>query len=108
MLQKFLIKMLIGIVLVCIVNIGVYNYGPTIVCINATVQKGRMEKVYKDLQTHPSFKMIQNVSTVDTINNNIRLTFFVYNNTIWENCEEVLYFMVQSKDYSSIDYSIEH
>ncbi|MVT12062.1 hypothetical protein [Chitinophaga tropicalis] len=67
-----------------------------------------MEKVYKDLQAHPSFKKIQNVSAVDTISNNIRLTFFVYNNTIWENCEEVLYFMVQNKDYSSIDYSIEH
>lgn len=108
MLQKFLIKVLIGIVLVCIVNIGVYNYGPAIVCINATVKKGRMEKVYKDLQAHPSFGKIQNVSAVDTIDNNIRLTFFVYNNTIWENCEEVLYFMVQNSDYSSIDYSIEH
>ncbi|SEW40557.1 hypothetical protein SAMN05428988_5323 [Chitinophaga sp. YR573] len=107
MLQRLLIKAITGIVLAsCIINLNAYNYGSAVVYIEATSENGDMRKIYKDLRAQLSFKMIQNVSSIDTTDNSITLTFFVYNDIILERCEEVLHFMKKNRDYSRIDYYI--
>ncbi|SFE59508.1 hypothetical protein SAMN05518672_10845 [Chitinophaga sp. CF118] len=106
MLQRLLIKVITGIVLACIITLNAYNYGSAVVYIEATSENGNMKKIYKDLRAQLSFKMIQNVSYIDTTNNCITLTFIVYNDMILERCEEVLHFMAKNKDCSRIGYYI--
>lgn len=95
-----------GLVLACIINLSASYYGPAVVCIEARSENGDLEKIYRDLQALLSSKKIQAVSSIDTADNSITLTFFVYNDMTLERCEEVLHSMIQNRDYSRVDYSI--
>lgn len=102
-----MIKAITGIMLACIINLNEYNYGSAVVYIEATSEKGNMRKIYKDLRAQLSFKMIQDVSSIDATDNNITLVFFVYyNDMILERCEEVLHFIEKNGNCSRIDYYI--
>lgn len=95
-----------GLVLACIINLSASYYGPAVVCIEARSENGDLEKIHKDLRALLSSKKIQAVSSIDTADNSIRLTFFVYNDMMLARCEAVLHSMVQNRDYSRIEYCI--
>lgn len=105
-MKLLLINVMTIIGVTCIINLTAFNFEPFFVFINATYEKGNMQKTCKDLQVQLSRQKLQEVNSFDTTGNRVTLVLFVYDDMTYERCEELLCAMVQNRDYCSIHYCI--
>jgi len=97
-----------GVVIVCTINLGACNYATPVVCIEAMPENKGVAAMYMDLQKALSDRRMLQISSVDSCDGRITLCVAIYDDAVWECCEEVLYLLAMDRRCQSVGYCIQY
>lgn len=97
LILSFLLAIAVGVLMAFIIT-PEECYNPAVLYIDAISDNGNLDKIYKEFQELIVLRDIQDISSIDTINNKIKISFFIDNDMIADKCEEVLNDIIQNKD----------